>query len=164
MTQRNLPTTLLSPKNVLRIGVWNIRTMYQTGRAAQVAREMDRYGIHVLGLSEVRWTTAGKVTLSSGHTLLFSGPPDEGDAHRNGVGLMLSRQSVKSLMEWEPDNERILTARFKSKFQEVTVVQCYAPTNVADQESKEDFYECLQGVLDRTPKRDITIVMGNMNA
>ena len=57
-----------------------------------------------------------------------------------------------------------MTARFQSKFQKVTIIQCYAPTNAADQEVKEDYYEQLQSVLDRTPKRDITIVMGDFNA
>ena len=120
--------------------------------------------MEVLGLSEVRWTSCGQVMLASGHTLLYSGPPNENDEHRNGVGLMLTKRASRSLLEWEPVSERILTARFQSKFQKVTVIQCYAPTNNADEEVKEEYYEQLQSVLDKTPKRDITIVMGDFNA
>ena len=139
MKWSNLPTRLLSPKNVSRIGCWNVRTLYEAGRSAQVTREMDRYGLDILGLSEVRWTTSGIVTLSSGHTLLYSGPPNEDDEHRNGVGILLNKKAKSSLMEWEPINDRIIVARFMSKIQQVTIIQCYAPTNTAEQEDKEEF-------------------------
>jgi hypothetical protein len=48
---------------------------------------------------------------------------------------------------------RILTARFNSKDRKVSILQCYAPTNVADDKEKEDFYEQLQALLDKRPKR-----------
>ena len=67
-------------------------------------------------------------------------------------------------MEWEPVSDRIITTRFWSKFQRVTLVQCYAPTNQADQQIKEDFYHQLQGVIDNVAKRDIVLVIGDMNA
>ena len=140
MKRRNLQTNLLSPKNVSGIGFWNVRTLYETGRAAQLSREMERFRIDIMGLSEVRWNTAGRIMLASGHTLLFSGPEDEDDHHHNGVGLLLTKTAHKSLLEWEPISDRLLRARFHSKFQEVTIIQCYAPTNQADDNMKETFY------------------------
>lgn len=150
---------LILPNTARRIGTWNARTLYETERAAQAAREMDRCGLEIVELSEVQLTTSGQVTLASGHLLLFSGPRNEDDDLRNGVG-----KAKKSLMEWEPVSERILTARCHSKFQKVAIVQCYAPTNLAQQEVKEDFYDYLLSVLEKAPKRDITVLMGNMNA
>jgi len=38
------------------------------------------------------------------------------------------------------------------------------PTNTAEQEVKEAFYEQLKSVLERTPNRDIMIVHGDLNA
>ena len=58
-------------------GLEYVRTMYETGKAAQVARDMDKYRLEILGLSEVRWTSSGQVNLASGHQLLYSGPSDE---------------------------------------------------------------------------------------
>ena len=57
---------LLTPRTTVRVATWNIRTMYETGKAIQIAREMNNYKIGVLGLSETRqlqsetfiWSTA----------------------------------------------------------------------------------------------------------
>ena len=51
-----------------------------------------------------------------------------------------------------------------SKILKVTFIQCYAPTNLAEEENKEEFYNQLQDTLDRTTPPDILIVMGDMNA
>ena len=44
------------PRQKLKIGCWNVRTMYSIGKTAQVCREMRRYNLDVLGVSECRWT------------------------------------------------------------------------------------------------------------
>ena len=68
---------LLKPKHKLNIGTGNVRTMYQTGKLAQIVNECNNYKIDILGISEARWTGSGKRRLDSGHTLLFSGRADE---------------------------------------------------------------------------------------
>ena len=72
---------LLFPSTATRIGIWNVRTLYETGKSAQATREMDRYGLDILGLSEVRWTGDGEQILASGHVLLYSGLPKEDNVH-----------------------------------------------------------------------------------
>ena len=110
---------LLSHKNSLRIGCWNVRTMSEAGRCDQVAREMNRYGLRILALSETRWAGFGELELNSGVTLLYSGK-DEDEAKEVGVAKMISREAKRSLTKWEPKSERILTARFHSQFQKVS--------------------------------------------
>ncbi|CAH8512479.1 unnamed protein product [Heterobilharzia americana] len=73
----------------------------------------------------------------------------------------------QALMQWEPISScRIMTARFNSKGRKVTIIQCqcYAPTNNAEQEKKEEFYRQLQSELDKTSVGDIKTLMGDMNA
>ena len=77
---------------------------------------------------------------------------------------MLTKNASKLLMEWEPVSERIITVRFEYKFQKVTLVQWYAPTNVDEQQEKNDYYRQLQGGMDTIPRRDIVPVLGDMNA
>ena len=53
---------------------------------------------------------------------------------------MMSPTAAQALMEQEPISPRIMTARFNSKGSKVTVIQCYSPTNAADEEAKEELY------------------------
>ncbi|PVD38454.1 hypothetical protein C0Q70_01069 [Pomacea canaliculata] len=62
-----------------------------------------------------------------------------------------------------PHQERAYR-RFNSKGRKITIIQCYAPTNAAKEKEKEDFYNSLQALVDRTPIRDLKIIMGDMNA
>jgi len=38
-----------------RIGQYNVRTLYQKGRLAQLNKIMEEYKLAVMGVSEVRW-------------------------------------------------------------------------------------------------------------
>ena len=127
---------LLELKSKIRIGCWNVRTLYQAGKLAQLAKEMRRYKLSIIGVCESRWNPFGKVTTSSGETYLYSGNEREEDAHTHGVGLLLSKDAEKSLIEWEPVSERIITARFTSKGRNITIIYCYVPTNSAEFEEK----------------------------
>ena len=158
-----LITSLLGPKHVTSIGTWNVRTLYQAGKCAQVVKEMQRYKLKILGLCEVRWLGAGQRALDTGEELLYSGK-DEGSHHEEGVGILMAKEVKNSLLEWEAISPRIITARFKSTGRNVTVINAYAPTNLAEDDKKDQFYEQLQAVFNKVPKRDLPILLGDMNA
>ena len=67
------------------------------------------------------------------------------------------------LVRWKPINERIIMARFYTRHAKVTVVQVYAPTEVAADSEKDELYDQLQGVIDEIPSFDIKLVMGDLN-
>jgi len=66
----------VNPKLETRIGNWNVRTMFETGKAGQVAREMGRYNLNILGISECRWRGSGKLKLNTGQVLRRRGNYD----------------------------------------------------------------------------------------
>ena len=159
-------TPLLTPRTLTRLATWNIRTMYETRKTVQVAREMKRYKIRVLGLCETKWIHSGQLRLSSGEQLLYSGHIEEGAPDTEGVALTLAPEAHAALIGWEPVSSRIITAKFTTKKKDIrlNIIQCYAPTNDAEEEKKDDFYQQLQAVLDRRGTKDITILMGDFNA
>ena len=122
------------------------------------------YDIAVLGICESRWNGAGRITLTTGEQLVYSGHDNEQHAHMEGLAFMMSKLAAKALIEWVPVSPRIITAPFNSKGRKVTLINCYAPTNNTIDELKQEFYNSLQGVLDHTPRRDIRILMGDLNA
>ena len=148
------------------MATWNIRTMFETGKTVQVAQEMRNYNISLLGLCETRWLQAGQMRLTSGEMILYSGHTDDGAPHTEGVALMLAPEAQRSLIGWEPVNSRIITAQFATQKDNIklNIIQCYAPTNDAIEDKKDDFYDQLQSVLDRQRAKDINILMGDFNA
>jgi hypothetical protein len=158
---RNTTTSLLGPKTQIRLGTWNVRTMYETSRLAQVLKEMDNYQLDILGVSECRWTGSGKITTATGSTMLYSGHPD---SHTHGVALIISKHKANTLLEWEPVSERLIRARFNSKYCKLTIIQCYAPTNEATDEDKDEWYEQLQRLVSKVPQHDMLLIIGDMNA
>ena len=89
-----------------------MRTMYTAGKSAQVARVMNQMKIHIMGINKCRWTGAGRMKLSSGEAVLYSGRDD--DQHMQGVAMMMNQEATKALIDWSPINDRMKKARFYS--------------------------------------------------
>ncbi|VDP47915.1 unnamed protein product [Schistosoma curassoni] len=83
---------LLTTRAIIYLGTWNVRTMWDIGRAFRIAAEMRRYNLEVLGVSETHWTQVGQQRLTSGELLLYSGHVEESAPRTQGVALMLFKQ------------------------------------------------------------------------
>ena len=72
---------------------WNVRTLSETSKLAQVAREMYTYKLEILGLAATRWVGSGDEQLQFGHYFMFFG----NNAERvNGVGIIISSKCRKN--------------------------------------------------------------------
>ncbi|VDO59288.1 unnamed protein product [Schistosoma margrebowiei] len=81
----SLPTT----RATTFIGKWNVRTIWETMTTSQIATEMRRYNLAVLGISEAHWTQTEQQRLNTGEMLLYSGREEEDVPHTQGVALIL---------------------------------------------------------------------------
>ena len=59
---------------------------------------------------------------------------------------------------FEPYNELLCKLRIKGKYNNITLINEYVPTEDHTDETKEQFYDNLQYLLDKTPKSDIIIM------
>ncbi|KAL9982087.1 hypothetical protein ACROYT_G010881 [Oculina patagonica] len=99
--KRSHETSLVTPKDHLNIGCWNIRTMYTIGKTATVMKEMRRYKLNILGLSETFLRDAperDRCYTTSPHLLILLGDANskvgsdntgwEGTLGNEGLGIM----------------------------------------------------------------------------
>ena len=114
------PMAIISTRTIITIGAWSVRTMFETGKAAQVEAEMRNYKISILGISESRWTDSGQKRLASGELLLYSGHEEENGTHTHGVAFMLSKAAQGALIGWEEHGTRFITATFRTNKRRIT--------------------------------------------
>lgn len=160
---RHLYPDTFSMKSKTHIGAWNVRSLTDPGKLKEAIKEMERLNLQLIGLSECRWNGVGDVTVENGHRFLFSGR-NINEHHRDGVGFLLSRRAAQSLLDWKPINERFIWCRLKSRVRNITIIQTYAPTEQADEETKIAYYDQLMSITNSIQKGDILIVMGDLNA
>ena len=145
----------------ITICTWNTRTLRAAGKLPELTHETDRYRWNILGLCEMRWKNCGETTTEEGHRVFFSGKEDK---HEHGVGFLVHKDIVSTVMGCRPVSSRPTTIRPKAATFNITIVQAYAPTSDYDDNEIEDFFDQLQNVIDQTPKKDILVVQGDWNA
>ncbi|VDO85343.1 unnamed protein product [Schistosoma margrebowiei] len=89
---------LLTTRATIFTGTWNVRTVCETRNTSQIATEMRRYNLSVLGISETHWTQTGQKRLATGEMLLYSGHAEGNAPHTQGVALMLSKLARNALV------------------------------------------------------------------
>ena len=82
---------------------------------------------------------------------------------RNGVAIMVNK-SPKCSTSMKSQNDRMISVRFQGKPFNITVIQVYALTSIAEEAEVEWFYEDLQDLLELTPKKDVLFIIGDWNA
>ena len=153
---------LLSAKKVMRIGTWNVRTLRGLGKSEQLAMEMERNGLMVLGVTETHLPGTGVQTLHENkeYIMLFSGRGDGGMSE--GVGLAIAPEARSALRSWRPITSRLLVAEFLTRMGPLAIVVAYGPTENSVSEEKEHFIADLEEVMRRI--NGLVIVMGDFNA
>lgn len=96
---------LFSAKSIARIGTWNVRTLWADGSLELLIKGLERFKWEVIGLSEVRRKGHGTVE-HEGCKLMYSGS----DKRLGGVGILLSKNAAKSLIEFHPISSRVMAA------------------------------------------------------
>ena len=135
-------------------------------RTALVARELARYNIDIVALSETRFAEEGQLTEDGGgYTFFWSGRSKE-ERRESGVGFAVKSHLVKNLASLPKGvNDRLMTLRLplgENKY--ATLVSAYAPTMTNPDEVKDKFYEELESVITAVPNQDKLIIFGDFNA
>ena len=106
--------------------------------------EMERCHWNILGLSETRLKNQGETTNNEGHRFYYSGKDDK---HEHGVGFLIHKDTVHTVMGCRPVSCRVITIRIRASPFNITTIQAYAPTSDYDDTIIETFYEQLHEVI-----------------
>ena len=153
------PVTALKNKTELKVGTWNVRTLFQSGKLENLKKETVRCNINIMGVSEVRWKGAGKITTDK-HTFVYSG----GEVHERGVGMLIDQATAKYMMGYWALSDRVMLVKFRGKPFDISVIQVYAPTTDADSDEIDSFYEKVDAAMSQCKSQDVVLVMGDFNA
>lgn len=61
-------------------------------------------------------------------------------------------------------NDRLCRLEIQAKWFNIILINCYAPTEDKEEETKNDFYKQLEALYDAIPQNMVKIVLGDFNA
>ncbi|CAH8667192.1 unnamed protein product [Heterobilharzia americana] len=123
---------------------------------------MRRYSIEVLGICESRCNRSRLSQLSTGESIIYSGHPEDNHEHTEfWSGYHDVPESIEgshtvgiNLLHHQDHDSKV---QLKRKESHNHTTPRYAPTNIADEEKKEEFCRKLQSVLDKTQVQMATL-------
>ncbi|GFO25062.1 phosphoethanolamine N-methyltransferase-like [Plakobranchus ocellatus] len=114
--------------------------------------------LNILGLREVRWKGAGKIT-SGGHKIIYSG----GTESEKRVGIVVDQTASKAIKGYWALSDRVLLAKIAGKPVDLNIIQVYAPTANSNDEDLDKFYNDLDTAKTQCKSQVPLIIMGDFN-
>ena len=130
------------------------------GKLEVVKQEMARVNIHILGISELKWTGMGEFN-SDDHYMYYCG---QESLRRNGVAIMVNKRVQNAVLGCNLKNNRMISVHFQGKPFNITVIQVDAPASNAEEAEVEWFYVNLKDLLELTPPKYVLFIIGDWNA
>ena len=80
-------------------------------------------------------------------------------AHQYGMTFIVRKEVVGSIISCTPISSRLISIRISARPYNITVIQVHTPRS-----DHEQFYEQLDSIIAKTPKKDLLVVKGDWNA
>ena len=147
----------------IKVATWNTRTLWRAGATTDLKKVLQGYNIDITALQEIRWTGKGEIEDRSRYQcdLYYSCHPSK---HEFGVGFAVRGKARNCVTRWTPINERLCILRVKAKFYNISIICAHAPTEDANEEVKDVFYEQLDKAFSTIPAYDMKLVLGDFNS
>ena len=121
---------------------------------------MTRVNVNILGISKLKWAGMGEFN-SDNHYIYYCG---QESLRRNGEAIMINKRLRNAVLGCNLKNDRMNSVCLQGKLFNITVTQVYAPTSNPEEAEVERFYEDLQDLLELTPKKDVSLIIGDWTA
>lgn len=130
---------------------WNVDYVLEQGTSVYFLAQRD-YGLLLLGISEIRFPNAKGFSASNEPTFIISG---WASGQKREGGIYNLQGGLSYTLRIEAYTDLIISARFLTSVRNLTVIQCYASTEVSELGQNDKFYDSLTGELSSVNRRDI---------
>ena len=100
-------------------------TLLKPGKLQELAEEIAKTQIEILSLQEVRWLGKGQLNIKD-YLFYYSGTREK--TGQAGTGFLLMKKIQKYVINFELHNERLCKLQIKGKYNNITLINAYAPT------------------------------------
>lgn len=138
----------MKTKNNFYISTLNTRTLRTEESLQELEQALENINWDIIGISEVR-RMGEKIEQYENYVLYHIG----NTPGQFGVGFLVQRWLGKYIQEFIGISERIAQINIDlPEYGSISVIQIYAPTEIAPEEHKDTFYRDLEGTLEKAHK------------
>ena len=141
----------------MRIGTWNVTSLYRTWAVTLVARELAKYRLDLVGVQEVRLD--GNSIIPIGDYILYYGKGNNNQ--QLGTQLFTHTRIKSAVKKVEFVSDMLSYLILRGRRYDIVVINAHVPTEDKDDLIKESFYEELEQTLDQFPRYHKKILLGD---
>ena len=157
---------LLKCKQTIQIATFNVRTLNKIGQLSELTASAVEHKIDVICIQEHRYTHTEDIkyheTDNGWMLVTVSAWKNSVNASVGGVGILIGPRALKTLNSIERIQPRMMASTFDGN-PKATIISCYSPTNVSEENEIVTFYEDLSSLVRSIPKH-LPLIGGYMNA
>ena len=133
--------------------------MNRGGKLENLKQEMQKNGVSIVGVSELRWKGQGE--LRSGDYTVYCG----GERAEKVVAIVVHKSIVRNVVKKIVYNDRIIAIKLQAKQISILMVQVYMPISEYEDDEVEELYDIIEEILEDDGKGDTnSIIMEDWNS
>ena len=134
---------LLNVTKRFKIGSLNTQTLQKVDKIPEVIVSAELTGKNIICIQEHRFIHEDIVIKEHAYDkwklLTLSARKNSINAATGGIGMLVSSQAYKTIASVEMISHRIMIVNFQGNPQ-TSVISCYSPINISDEQESEIFY------------------------
>lgn len=143
----------------MRLATWNIQGLRT--KQTEVFKELDKAKIDICVLTETKKKGKGVEEIND-YIHIYSGVSRDSRAKR-GVSIAIRKNLRDNIKKWEEIDEQMITLELRKNGHNIVIIGIYAPSDDADQQIKNEFYNKLADTIMNTKKHKELYILGDLN-